>query len=77
MRASCIIRRTTARRGAKPVAEYLETAIPKAKYTRDRSRARVYNYTGDAEYVIRTKLRDGAKSYQWFEAVMLQEGKRK
>lgn len=77
MRAACIIRRTTARRGDKPVAEYLETAIPKAKYTREKSRARVYAYTGDAEYVVRTKLRDGAKPYQWFDVIMVQEEKRK
>ena len=71
MRNECIIKRTTAKRGTMPVAEYVETTIPRVKYTRERGRARVYNYTRDAEYVIASKLRDTAKSFQWFEPVVL------
>lgn len=76
MRAACIIKRTTDRHDGVTV-EYLETSVPKAKYTGDRNRARVYVYTGDAEYIIRTQLRNGAKSSQKFTVVTLKEGKRK
>lgn len=53
MRAPCIIKRTTERHDGLTV-EYLETSVPKAKYTGDKNRARVYVYTGDAEYIVRT-----------------------
>lgn len=76
MRAACIIKRTTDRHDG-VTAEYLETSVPKAKYTGDKNRARVYAYTGDAEYIIRTQLRNGAKSSQRFTVVTLREGKRK
>ena len=76
MRAACIIKRTTYRHDGLTV-EYLETSVPKAKYTGDKNRARVYVYTGDAEYIVRTQLRNGAKSSQSFAVVTLKEGKRK
>lgn len=76
MRAACIIKRTTYRHDGVTV-EYLETSVPKAKYTRDKNRARVYVYTGDAEYIVRTQLRNGAKSSQSFTVATLKEGKRK
>lgn len=76
MRAPCIIKRTTDRHDGLTV-EYLETSVPKAKYTGDKNRARVYVYTGYAEYIVRTQLRNGARPSQSFTVVTLKEDKRK
>lgn len=73
MTAPCIIRRTTLKHNTPPVADYVETTVPRTRYTSDPARARVYKYRGDAEYLIHNKLRFSASRSQWFEPVSIGE----